>query len=106
MILEMSEAFCQRDKKPETRNEYEAGARNSFWQEAARKFNDREFAPTLVPSRDPEMNEHYARGRFSPAWTPYVADAEKLAAVFRDDLCPTRPPSSHRCKNYEDACMH
>ena len=54
--------------------------------EPARKFNDQEFAPILVPSSDPEMNEHYEKGRFSPAWTPYVADAEKLAAVFRDDL--------------------
>ena len=83
--------FIKRDAKPETRNAMEAGAKNSYWQDAARRFNDPTFKPKLMVSKDPEMNEVFKKLK-----DPRVHQAGRGRADPAGQVPGSHPPAHHQ----------
>ena len=50
-LMHQTAGFIKRDAKPETRNAMEAGAKNLYWQDVARRFNDPTFKQLLDGGR-------------------------------------------------------
>ena len=83
VVVATREAFLVRNELPATRQEMEAGARDSYWREAAEMFNDDEFNPPIFRSRDdPNVNSVFHTAGLSPKHAGYVAEASKLKEEF------------------------
>ena len=95
-VVECKAAYLRRHERPADRQEYEAGARNSVYQDIALMFNDPGYVAPRIEVADSETDQALDNGRYTEDHDPEFKLSPDKAKYEMQRYLPALRHGRHR----------